>query len=97
MTFRVCIPMENNFLSYKEKAEISQWMKDQGIWKAHDMTEFVWSRKPVYYLRMSAGTGDPVYATSDQLRAEVTHAHFYFRDADHALMFKLAWGGLTSR
>jgi hypothetical protein len=72
------------------KVDLDHWLEENKFYRVHDMTEMVWSPKKVYMVRHgSKDEPTPQMLTS----LKYTYYHYFFREADHALLFKLAWGG----
>ena len=81
------------------RKEIYDWLIDNVGRRANDMTQLLWSRR-AWLFEVTRSHYNPKYFTSSSRSAIEADAyalpkylHFQFSNPDHAVMFKLVWGG----
>ena len=81
------------------KKEIHDWLTNMVGKRATDMTELQWTSK-MWYMERTRSYHNPKYFTisaRSNIEAQSLnlplYLHFQFYNPDHAMMFKLAWGG----
>lgn len=97
MSIHICIPARKEVWDgYGLTLEIHDWLVANVGQQASDMTDFVWGKKVGFYMRATQTATNPFFLMSGDRALSMQGAkflHFDFRDADKAMMFKLAWGG----
>lgn len=94
LSTHICLEARDEIYDgYGLRLAIHDWLRENVGTQASDMTDFVWGKKVGFYMRVTDNRINPMYQTSGDRQTGGKFLHFLFRDANKAMLFKLAWGG----